>query len=61
MGADVLKVESAEELDKAGFKGAGRVGITAGASTPRESIDEVVRWLELNFDAQLTGADEKKY
>jgi len=35
-------VETAEEIDASWFAGAGRVGVTAGASTPRWLIDEVV-------------------
>lgn len=35
-------VETAEEVDPQWFAGAGTVGITAGASTPRWIIDEVV-------------------
>jgi 4-hydroxy-3-methylbut-2-enyl diphosphate reductase len=35
-------VETAEEIDAAWFSAAAKVGITAGASTPRWLIDEVV-------------------
>lgn len=35
-------LETAEEIEPAWFAGAARVGITAGASTPRWLIDEVV-------------------
>ena len=38
----VHHIESSAELDRAWFDGAGRVGITAGASTPEEHIDAVV-------------------
>lgn len=40
-GAATYHVESAHELDGAWFAGAGRIGLTAGASTPDRSIDEV--------------------
>lgn len=40
-GTATHHIESAEEIDAAWFEGAGRVGITAGASTPDESVDEV--------------------
>lgn len=35
-------IESADELDAAWFNGAGKIGITAGASTPQAHIDAVV-------------------
>jgi 4-hydroxy-3-methylbut-2-enyl diphosphate reductase len=35
-------IETAEQLDPAWFKGVNRVGITAGASTPKWVIDEVM-------------------
>jgi 4-hydroxy-3-methylbut-2-enyl diphosphate reductase len=35
-------VETADQIDSAWFDGAKTVGITAGASTPRWIIDEVV-------------------
>jgi len=39
-------VETADEIDAAWFSGVGTVGITAGASTPRWIIDEVVSRVE---------------
>lgn len=39
-------VESADELDEADFAGCDTVGVTAGASTPKNQIDEVVECLE---------------
>lgn len=39
-------VESVEEIERSWFEGASRVGITAGASTPRWLIDEVVSRVE---------------
>ena len=44
-------IERADELEGAWFEGAQLVGITAGASTPRSQIDEVVEAL-----GALTGA-----
>lgn len=35
-------IETAQELDPAWFEGVGRVGVTAGASTPKWLIDEVM-------------------
>jgi 4-hydroxy-3-methylbut-2-en-1-yl diphosphate reductase len=39
-------VESAAELDPAWFQGARVVGVTAGASTPPDQIEQVVRTIE---------------
>lgn len=39
-------IESAAELDPAWFVGCSSVGVTAGASTPDDQIDEVVQRLE---------------
>jgi len=39
-------VESAAEIDPAWFSGSKTVGITAGASTPPDQIDAVVRRLK---------------
>lgn len=39
-------VESADELDASWFDGCQTVGVTAGASTPDDQIDEVVDYLE---------------
>lgn len=39
-------VESASELDSSWFSGCETVGVTAGASTPDDQIDEVVKYLE---------------
>lgn len=40
-GVRAYQVEGPAELDAAWFAGAGRVGLTAGASTPDYSVDEV--------------------
>ena len=37
-----------KNLNPAGFMGK-TIGVTAGASTPQEQIDEVVNWLEENL------------
>ncbi len=39
-------ISSSGEIEPAWFDNAGSVGITAGASTPRETIDDVVQFLE---------------
>ncbi len=44
--AHTYHVESATEIDPAWFRGVEVVGVTAGASTPPEQIDEVVRTIE---------------
>lgn len=46
VGVDTIHVETAAELDAARLKGKRRVGITAGASTPDQAVDEVIRRLE---------------
>lgn len=40
------QIETAEEIDPAWFKGAERVGVAAGASTPKWIIDEVMNKIE---------------
>lgn len=49
--ASTHHIERADELEGAWFEGAQLVGVTAGASTPRSQIDEVVEAL-----GALTGA-----
>jgi 4-hydroxy-3-methylbut-2-enyl diphosphate reductase len=39
-------IETAEEIDPSWFEGAERVGVTAGASTPKWIIDEVMNKIE---------------
>jgi len=48
-GATTYKIERANELDPAWFEGIETVGVTAGASTPDVSIEEVVGRLK-SFD-----------
>ncbi len=42
-------IESASELKRSMFKGASSVGITAGASTPKAQVDDVVRKIRRMF------------
>lgn len=42
-------IQSEGDVDLAWFDAAATIGITAGASTPRKTIDEVVRFLEESF------------
>ena len=42
---NTICIETKKELENMDFKGINRVGIMAGASTPRKSIDEVVKFL----------------
>lgn len=41
----VVRIESADELERGWFANASAVGITAGTSTPDETIDAVADWL----------------
>jgi 4-hydroxy-3-methylbut-2-enyl diphosphate reductase len=44
-------IETAQQLDPVWFEGVGRVGITAGASTPKWLIDEVMERIgQINKD-----------
>jgi 4-hydroxy-3-methylbut-2-enyl diphosphate reductase len=45
-GVGTYQVESAAEVKEAWLKGRRRVGVTAGASTPNQAIDEVVLRLD---------------
>jgi 4-hydroxy-3-methylbut-2-enyl diphosphate reductase len=45
-GVETQQIERAEEIDPAWLEGRETVGVTAGASTPDQSIDEVVARLE---------------
>lgn len=45
-GVETYHIERAHEIDRAWLEGKEAVGLTAGASTPDESIDEVVARLE---------------
>ncbi|MFW5792146.1 MAG: 4-hydroxy-3-methylbut-2-enyl diphosphate reductase [Desulfohalobiaceae bacterium] len=49
IGTSCIHVEHAGELDPASFGGIGSVGITAGASTPRDLIDAVQDRIEHFF------------
>ncbi len=42
-------IQGVEELKPCWFHGKKTIGVTAGASTPQEQIDEVVNWLEENL------------
>ena len=45
-------IESADELKRSMFKGAESVGITAGASTPKGQVDDVVRKIRKMFPSK---------
>ncbi len=45
-GVRTYFIESAEEIQGTWFNGVSRVGVTAGASTPDEAIDQVIRRLQ---------------
>lgn len=44
-GAPTYQIESAQEIDKTWLQTVGKVGITAGASTPDQQIDEIIQKL----------------
>jgi small subunit ribosomal protein S1 len=44
-GAPTYQIESAQEIEKAWFQNVAKVGITAGASTPDQQIDEIIQKL----------------
>lgn len=48
-------IESSDEIDPAWIEGVSRIGVTAGASTPQEHIDDVVACLE-ELDGERVGA-----
>ena len=45
---NVIFVQNSEELDIKKIKNFEKIGIMAGASTPKESIDEIIKKLEVN-------------
>ena len=49
-------IETPDELDPAWFAGAEAIGVTAGASTPQEQIDEVVAAIRKLTGATCAGA-----
>jgi 4-hydroxy-3-methylbut-2-enyl diphosphate reductase len=59
--ANVHHVERAAELDPAWFRAAEHVGISAGASTPDEAIDEVARALEALGGGAQRGFHEPSF
>jgi 4-hydroxy-3-methylbut-2-enyl diphosphate reductase len=54
-GVETYQVETAAEIDPGWLADKDSVGVTAGASTPDESIDEVVQYLE-KLDNQRQGS-----
>ena len=54
-GVETYHVETADEIERAWLEGHERVGVTAGASTPDDAIDAVVRRLR-----ELAPASERE-
>jgi 4-hydroxy-3-methylbut-2-enyl diphosphate reductase len=52
-------IETPEEIDAVDLRGVGRVGVTAGASTPNWLIEQVVARLREIGEAQGTTADAR--
>ncbi|MGE5604255.1 MAG: 4-hydroxy-3-methylbut-2-enyl diphosphate reductase [Bacteroidota bacterium] len=44
-GTPTYQLESAQEIDEIWFQGIGRIGVTAGASTPDQQIKEIIEKL----------------
>jgi len=49
---EIYLVQELDDLKDVEFNEKDKVGITAGASTPRESIDEIVNYLKENYNAK---------
>ena len=49
---DIYLVQELEDLMSVNFNENDKVGITAGASTPKESIEEIVNYLKKNYNAE---------
>ena len=49
---DIYLVQELEDLMNVEFNESDKVGITAGASTPKDSIDEIVNYLKENYNAK---------
>ena len=48
-GVTAYLVNSSQDMQREWFKGDEKVGITAGASTPEDIVQEVIAWLKENF------------
>ena len=46
-------VASADELDLESFAGGGPIGLTAAASTPNVTVDEIIDALASRFDIRI--------
>ena len=57
-GVPAYLINGPEDLDLRWLKGVGKVGITSGASTPEELVDEVVRAINPRSVTNLDGVDE---
>ena len=51
---NIYLVQELEDLKEVEFNENDKVGITAGASTPKESIDEIVNYLKENYNTKET-------
>jgi len=61
IGVETHQVETAAEIDPAWLVGKDSVGVTAGASTPDESIDQVVQHLqELDNQRQRAVSEQRE-
>ncbi len=57
-GVPAYLINGPDDLDKAWLDGISRVGITSGASTPEELVDEVIQLLQPDNVTTMKGVDE---
>jgi small subunit ribosomal protein S1 len=58
-GVQTYHIEAANELDPDWFENVETVAVTAGASTPRSQIQEVVDWLTQRYSGGMTGMENE--
>ncbi|MGX9726577.1 MAG: 4-hydroxy-3-methylbut-2-enyl diphosphate reductase [Candidatus Electronema sp. VV] len=56
-GVPAYLIDAANEIDPAWLRGAGRVGVTAGASAPEHLVKEVADWLRRHGAVNVTEMD----
>uniref|UniRef100_UPI0040571A80 4-hydroxy-3-methylbut-2-enyl diphosphate reductase n=1 Tax=Candidatus Electronema sp. TaxID=2698783 RepID=UPI0040571A80 len=56
-GVPAYLIDKADEIDQDWLRGAGRVGVTAGASAPEHLVKEVADWLRRHGAVSVTEMD----